>query len=307
MKLKPSIGLGANGSSRVAGALRASLVGFGLLGSLALGSQAKAIETRNPTARVDVVNPAAPGFTQSIFCDINVQFSQQSCTNFQAGNTIFGVLGDKKVSNIQVLNINPALQSGLEVKFNWLSDDDSYTTFADDKWEFIVTAKPTYTGPLNLTYQYDVDVVDGGFYACIVGANCSNLAPNPAQAVWVDNPIGTSDPWFFNDISLEANVTQDPNGTVTVSKVSNPPGIVSQLISLNGGPAGLTYKFSADLKKITITDTIFVPTGRDITSVTNAWTQRTNEVPGPLPILGAGVAFGMSRNLRRRIKARAKV
>ena len=34
-----------------------------------------------------------------------------------------------------------------------------------------------------------------------------------------------------------------------------------------------------------------------------AFTTGANEVPGPLPLMGAGVAFGFSRRLRRRIKA----
>ncbi len=34
-----------------------------------------------------------------------------------------------------------------------------------------------------------------------------------------------------------------------------------------------------------------------------AFTTGANQVPGPLPLMGAGVAFGFSRRLRRRIKA----
>ena len=39
--------------------------------------------------------------------------------------------------------------------------------------------------------------------------------------------------------------------------------------------------------------------GGSISRVTDSFRQ----VPGPLPILGAGTAFGFSRKLRRRIKA----
>ncbi|MEB3335489.1 MAG: hypothetical protein VKP70_10955, partial [Cyanobacteriota bacterium] len=35
----------------------------------------------------------------------------------------------------------------------------------------------------------------------------------------------------------------------------------------------------------------------------NAITQTVSQVPGPLPILGAGAAFGFSRKLRARIKS----
>lgn len=37
-----------------------------------------------------------------------------------------------------------------------------------------------------------------------------------------------------------------------------------------------------------------------------AFFRRTEHVPGPLPIMGAGVAFGFSRNLRRRVSAARK-
>ena len=54
-------------------------------------------------------------------------------------------------------------------------------------------------------------------------------------------------------------------------------------------------------KELYIIDTAVNPTGSGklIDSYQNAYTQ----VPGPLPILGAGAAFGFSRKLRNRIKA----
>jgi hypothetical protein len=42
-----------------------------------------------------------------------------------------------------------------------------------------------------------------------------------------------------------------------------------------------------------------------VTGVANIYTQ-TSSVPGPLPLLGAGMAFGFSRKLRSRIKARVQ-
>jgi hypothetical protein len=50
----------------------------------------------------------------------------------------------------------------------------------------------------------------------------------------------------------------------------------------------------------------WAPTGNAaLSGIENAYTQQS--VPGPLPVLGAGVAFGFSRKLRRRIDgARAK-
>jgi len=44
-----------------------------------------------------------------------------------------------------------------------------------------------------------------------------------------------------------------------------------------------------------------------ITGITNSFTTKsqTSEVPGPLPLLGAGAAFGFSRKLRNRVKLAA--
>jgi hypothetical protein len=40
--------------------------------------------------------------------------------------------------------------------------------------------------------------------------------------------------------------------------------------------------------------------GADPLSI-NSWSLTVNQVPGPLPLMGAASAFGISRRLRRRI------
>jgi hypothetical protein len=60
--------------------------------------------------------------------------------------------------------------------------------------------------------------------------------------------------------------------------------------------------------KIWVKDTYKTTNGTaQITGITNAFlaTAATNNVPGPLPVLGAGAAFGFSRKLRKRIKQSA--
>jgi hypothetical protein len=44
------------------------------------------------------------------------------------------------------------------------------------------------------------------------------------------------------------------------------------------------------------------PNTGTIMAISNTYTQLQQEVPGPLPILGIGAAFGFSRKLRKRIK-----
>lgn len=41
----------------------------------------------------------------------------------------------------------------------------------------------------------------------------------------------------------------------------------------------------------------------DAGATVSSWTNTISQTPGPLPILGAGAAFGFSRKLRRRIKS----
>ena len=61
--------------------------------------------------------------------------------------------------------------------------------------------------------------------------------------------------------------------------------------------------FDPGLKTISVRDEYLVTDG-SINSFQNSFTQRgTAKAPGPLPLLGAGAAFGFSRRLRTRVLA----
>jgi hypothetical protein len=70
--------------------------------------------------------------------------------------------------------------------------------------------------------------------------------------------------------------------------------------------ADVTAFFDSDLKTITVKNEYFVTTG-SVNSFQNSFTQFETvpppTVPGPLPLLGAGAAFGFSRRLRTRVLA----
>jgi hypothetical protein len=68
--------------------------------------------------------------------------------------------------------------------------------------------------------------------------------------------------------------------------------------STSGSPSGLLPLSNTSLSTIYVKDTYTVDAGGQIDNFTN-----TFQTPGPLPILGAGAAFGFSRKLRGRIKA----
>ena len=96
-------------------------------------------------------------------------------------------------------------------------------------------------------------------------------------------------------------------GTGTVQKevftamdgLGNPIGAsIFNQTSTNGSPSGLIALDNQSLSTIYVRDTYTVDAGGQLDNFTN-----TFQTPGPLPILGAGAAFGFSRKLRGRIKA----
>jgi hypothetical protein len=70
--------------------------------------------------------------------------------------------------------------------------------------------------------------------------------------------------------------------------------------------ADVTDFFDSGFKSISVKNEYLVTTG-SINSFQNSFTQREGapppQVPGPLPLLGAGAAFGFSRRLRTRVLA----
>jgi len=87
------------------------------------------------------------------------------------------------------------------------------------------------------------------------------------------------------------------------------PLISSKITGINGGNAFLAdsnntpaEQYANNTKSITV-DQQFTASGtRRLASFTTSFTQN---VPGPLPLLGAAAAFGFSRRLRSRIKTSA--
>jgi hypothetical protein len=75
-------------------------------------------------------------------------------------------------------------------------------------------------------------------------------------------------------------------------------GTIFDATSTNGSPSGLIGFSDTTQTTIYVTDSYNVDAGSQLDNFTN-----TFQTPGPLPILGAGAAFGFSRKLRGRIKA----
>jgi hypothetical protein len=103
--------------------------------------------------------------------------------------------------------------------------------------------------------------------------------------------VALGSPSLINGISLNVD-DQLPNTSAVVKTVD---GIINV-------PRGSVVAL-VPTSSISVLDTYTVPAGNDLVSFSNAIRQTSVTVPGPLPLLGAGAAFGFSRKLRTRVKA----
>jgi hypothetical protein len=105
----------------------------------------------------------------------------------------------------------------------------------------------------------------------------------------------------FNAVSLSSTITPGVSGSAYVKKLiyTEDPNVDPNAILI----ATLTNSGSSPIPlgttKLFIQDEVFSEQDYSIVSFTNSYTQITT-VPGPLPLFGAGAAFGFSRRLRRR-------
>jgi hypothetical protein len=84
-------------------------------------------------------------------------------------------------------------------------------------------------------------------------------------------------------------------------------GMAPPILTVDEKKKSATGVIGGDLTTITVTDTFHVTVG-SINSIQNSFSQKPvqgdpERVPGPLPLLGAGAAFGFSRRLRTRVMA----
>ena len=108
--------------------------------------------------------------------------------------------------------------------------------------------------------------------------------------------------YFFN-VLVDSDVDVPGGVTVTKSLYSDsnftqliaPP---SPIISTDGSNSGFIPITPNTYNTLWVKDVYSAPAGTVLDNFTN-----TYQTPGPLPILGAGAAFGFSRKLRGRIKA----
>lgn len=127
--------------------------------------------------------------------------------------------------------------------------------------------------------------------------------------------LEVTDPEFVLD-TVQLDSTMNQLGSQLTSSVTkavialDPSGLPSGLppLELVSASDRVEFSFVGAPTRISVTDTWVVGTGSTIVNFKNTFTQVSiagppASVPGPLPVLGAGAAFGFSRRLRSRIKA----
>jgi hypothetical protein len=121
-----------------------------------------------------------------------------------------------------------------------------------------------------------------------------------------DYVINITDPLFaFHEVILNWNpLGSFPEVKKEIFKANtfNPADLLGT-ISTNNGEFKLS-DLPDQYTHLWIRDTWTLDPGENVDNITNTFTQTniSNKVPGPLPLLGAGAAFGFSRRLRRRTK-----
>ena len=168
--------------------------------------------------------------------------------------------GDKKLTNLTFLPTIPENGDPSGV-FSFIWDD--FTTNGvspDDMWTVLAEFNPALPPPNTGSYSYDLEIIE----------------PWKSQG------------WKFDTVELD--VDHAGTGQEVTKAVTGIP----DLVSMNGMPKG-SEKISRTF--ISVTDSWDLdPNTGTIMSISNTFTQ---EVPAPLPILGAGAAFGSIRKLRK--------
>jgi hypothetical protein len=181
------------------------------------------------------------------------------CSSFP---TLGWTLEDKKLTNLTYFpTIGPA-DAPPSGTFSFIYDDFGTPGLSvEDEWTTLVVFDPSIGPPSTGSYSYDLAITQPG--------------------------------WTFKDVEFDSDHVG--TGTKANKVVTDSSGaiILASLESINGMPDG-PDPLSGTSIKVTDSWEIDPNTGK-IMAISNSFTQ----VPAPLPILGAGAAFGSIRKLRK--------
>jgi hypothetical protein len=157
------------------------------------------------------------------------------------------------------------------------NDSFSLLGFADGSGSMAFNLDPG-RNEVNASFTYTVTLLQGPqFTHAFRRANVGASGENIGAGVTIDTTLNASG-------LTQASYTRTGNTETAVEGVFG-PGITSRTF---------TQSFS------------IVPAGNNdarLFTVSNDWNTNSEPIPGPLPLLGAVTAFGLSRKLRRRIRS----
>ena len=143
------------------------------------------------------------------------------------------------------------------------------------------------------------------------------LSIGTVDAKWVAGQIDTSvsyrysisSPELFTQFSGNVNIAGNQKGTVTKNIFSDSAftNLIGTAMSTDGGSIAFSNLGDQTLSTIYVEDVYSFTGGTQLNSISNNFkttpAPASASVPGPLPVIGAAMAFGYSRKLRTRIKA----
>jgi hypothetical protein len=199
--------------------------------------------------------------------DCNTILNGVVSTNVEAIQPNQFLLGDKLFTFLGAGNSVGAATPG-HIAFSWFDPDGAGNTYENDTWSTLTDFDAPVTGSNSGFVDYTLQVTDLN--------------------------------WRFSGVKLDSTVSSAEG--VTVKKYINDPTFTTPYLTSTVGSADPTTGFKPlGGSLVTVRDTWDVSSIGVLNSLTNTYTQTTG-TPGPLPLFGAGAAFGFSRRIRRRIK-----
>jgi hypothetical protein len=197
-----------------------------------------------------------------------------------------------------------------------LTDPDCFTSNSptlDDKFVTMISRSTTFLANTDVVEFTGPDAGDPNtpWHLTLDFNPNRGGAANISDTGYLMYKITITDPTkYFDQVKL-GNTSSITNGNYTITKnLYSDAGFTNLVLPLNSlfnppTPSGASVS-SANLQTLYVRDDYDVQTTSNgvIDNLQNSFGQKsqTTGVPGPLPLFGLGAAFGMSRQLRKRIK-----
>ena len=202
-----------------------------------------------------------------------------------------GLLGAAALTTLGAGSAQAA--TGCDVQIQWSAWIGGQNLTCDDKeYKFLSVAVP---GDLPSSVVSAVQPLPGD-HIFNLDKPFTNIAFDFTYEAFITKPG-----WVFAAVDLDSDA----------DFFANPPSVLDTTFTFAGGNSPILLQSINGVPDIDTVDggptTITVNNryngaGGAIDTIENSFKQ-THTVPGPLPLLGAGAAYGFSRNLRKRIKA----